>query len=361
MPIDPVCKMEVGRNGAITIEYEGEIVYFCSEGCRDIFINGHSKQPKRSFELIIIGGGPAGLTAAVYAATLKIDAFVITRDLGGQAIDSTKIKNYMGFDFITGPELTQKFKEQLIHSNYIAHLVGEVEKVTANENGFSVRMADGETYFARAVLVATGMKRRKLGVPGEEEFQRKGVFYGNIQDVTQMEGKDAVVIGGGNSAMQIAENLSTVAQTVHIVTDLPLKVTADEKDTVRLLNHKNVCVHEECKVEEIAGDEIVNQIRIKQLGTDESTTLPVSGAFIAIGLQPNSSLATELVELNNRGEVKIGPDCSTATPGVFAAGDVTDAYGKRIIIATGEGAKAALAARQYLLNLRKQKSEASHG
>ena len=354
MHVDPICKMEVDPAEAITIEHEGEIVYFCSEGCRDVFINGHSKQPKRSFEMIIIGGGPAGLTAAVYAATLKIDAFVITHDLGGQAIDSTKIKNYMGFDFITGPELTQKFKEQLIHSNYIAHLVGEVEKIATNETGFTVRMADGETYFAKAVLVATGMKRRQLGVPGEEEFQRKGVFYGNIQDVTQMEGKDAVVIGGGNSAMQISENLSTVAQTVHIVTDLPLKVTADAKDIDRLLNRRNVCVHEECRVAEIAGDETVNQIRIKQLGTDESTTLPASGAFIAIGLQPNSSLATGLVELNNRGEVKIGADCSTSTPGLFAAGDVTDAYGKRIIIAAGEGAKAALAVRQYLLNRKRE-------
>lgn len=360
MPVDPVCRMEVDRNEAVTIEYEGKIVYFCSEGCRDVFIDGHSKQPKRSYELIIIGGGPAGLTAAVYAATLKIDAFVITRDLGGQAIDSTKIKNYMGFDFITGPELTQKFKEQLIHSNYIAHLVGEVEKITTNEKGFAVRLADGETYSARTIIVATGMKRRNLGVPGEEEFQRKGVFYGNIQDVTQMTGKDAVVIGGGNSAMQVAENLSTVARTIHIVSDLPLKVTADAKDIDRLLKHKNVCVHEGCKVEEIVGDDIVNQIRIKQLTSNESLTLPASGAFIAIGLLPNSSLATGLVELNDHGEVEIGPDCSTATPGLFAAGDVTDAYGKRIIIAAGEGAKAALAARQYLLNQRKQKSEATH-
>lgn len=361
MPLDPICKMEVDPAEAISIECEGETVYFCSEGCRDVFINGHAKQHKRSFDLIIIGGGPAGLTAAVYAATLKIDAFVITRDLGGQAIDSTKIKNYMGFDFITGPELTQKFKEQLIHSNYIAHLMGEAEKIAATENGFEVRTADGQTYIAAAVLIATGMKRRQLGVPGEEEFQRKGVFYGNIQDVSQMENRDAVIIGGGNSAMQIAENLSAVARRVHIVTDLPLKVTADANDIDRLLRHDNVHLHEGCKVVDIGGNDIVSQVVIKRLDTDEKLTLSAAGAFIAVGMQSNSSIAADLVELNNRGEIIIGPDCSTATPGLFAAGDVTSAFGKRIIIATGEGAKAALAARQYLLNKRKQKSETTHG
>ena len=256
MKIDPICHMEVPEDQAIVAEYEGRTHYFCSEGCRDKFIHSHARaKPRSAYDLIIIGGGPAGMTAAVYAATLKIDTFVAAADLGGQAIDSTKIKNYMGYDFITGPELADKFKAQLLHSNYVDHRICEVEKLEPLDEGYRVTLSDLSNYTGKAVLLATGMSRRKLGVPGEEQFQRKGVFYGNVQDVSFVQGEDVVVVGGGNSAMQIVENLLPVARRIHIVSDLPL--TADPSVIERAAASHRVHRHEGYKVRRIEGGDTV--------------------------------------------------------------------------------------------------------
>jgi alkyl hydroperoxide reductase subunit F len=194
MKKDPLCNMEVDERNAFLAECGGETFYFCSEGCREKFLKEKEcKVPHTSYDLIIIGGGPAGLTAAVYAATLKMDAFLVTKDLGGQAIDSTKIENYMGFDFITGAELIEKFQYQLIHSHYIDHLMSEVEKIEMVVGGFNVTTPKLKRYFTKTLLIATGMTRRKLNVPGEDEFQRKGIFYGNIQDLSFMHGEEVAV------------------------------------------------------------------------------------------------------------------------------------------------------------------------
>ncbi len=352
MKRDPVCNMEVSEEDALTVECDGEVHYFCSGGCRDRFLKERTcKLPRTSYDLIIIGGGPAGLTAAVYAATLKMDAFLIARDLGGQAIDSTKIENYMGFDFITGPELTEKFQYQLIHSHYIDHLISEVEKIEPMEGGFAVTTSELKKYSARALIISTGMTRRTLGVKGEEEFQRKGVFYGNIQDISFVTGEDVAVIGGGNSALQMAENLHAAAKSIYIVSDM--EMSADPSALERVRGFGNVRMFEGYKVVELEGGEALSGISIRKLAEDKALNLKVRGVFIAIGLKPNASLVADLVELNEKGEIIINPDCSTSLPGVFAAGDVTDAFGKRIIIASGEGAKAALAARHYLLKQRK--------
>jgi len=350
MKTDPVCHMEVSEDEAYTAEYEGRTYYFCSEGCRDRFVHSHPrKEPRSAYDLIVIGGGPAGMTAAVYAATLKIDTFVVTADLGGQAVDSTKIKNYMGYDFITGPELIEKFKTQLLHSNYVDHRIGEVERLEPTDDGYRVVLSDMNSYTARTVILATGMSRRRLNVPGEEQFQRKGVFYGNVQDVSFVQGEDVVVVGGGNSAMQIVENMLPVARQIHIVSDLSL--TADPSVIERTASSRRVHRYEGYKVLRIVGGDTVEQVVIRKLAEPDEVSLDVRGVFIAIGLHPNAALVADLVAPNEIGEVVIGPDCSTPRPGLFAAGDVTSAYGKRIIIATGEGAKAALAVKQFLLHL----------
>ena len=341
--------MEVDERNAFTAECGGETFYFCSEGCRERFMKERiCRVPRTSYDLIIIGGGPAGLTAAVYAATLKMNAFLITKDLGGQAIDSTKIENYMGFDFITGPELTEKFQYQLIHSHYIDHLMSDVEKIEVSEGSFNVTTSELKTYLAKTLIIATGMTRRRLKVQGEEEFQRKGVFYGNIQDFSFVQDKDVAVIGGGNSALQIVETLYNVAGNIHIISDT--RLTADSVVIERVSGFKNLKKFEGYKVLEFKGEKTLSGIVLRKAASDEIIEIPVKGVFIAIGLQPNSSLVSHLVELNDRGEIIINQDCSTSCPGIFAAGDVTNAFGKRIIIASGEGAKAALAARQYILN-----------
>lgn len=353
MKKDPVCNMPVNEDGALTAECDGVTYYFCSAGCRDRFLEEKTcKVPRTSYDLIIVGGGPAGLTAAVYAATLKLDAFLIAKELGGQAIDSTKIRNYMGFDFIKGPELIEKFQQQLIHSHYIDHLISEAEKSEPVEGGFDVITSELKKYFAKALIIATGMTRRRLKVDGEENFQRKGIFYGNIQDLSFVEGEDVAVIGGGNSALQMVESVRSVARHIHLISHSEL--TADRAVIERVSRLKSLTRYEQYKIVEFSGDERLSGISIRKKGEEETVGLPVKGVFIAIGLQPNSSLVSHLVDLNERGEIIINPDCSTSRPGIFAAGDVTSAFGKRIIIACGEGAKAAMAARQYVLNLRKK-------
>lgn len=350
MNIDPICKMAVREDAALKVECDGLIYYFCSEGCKDKFLRKRACN-RSAYDLIILGGGPAGLTAAVYAATLKMEALLVAKDLGGQAVDSTKIENYLGFDFITGPELIEKFKHHLFDSHYIDHLMSEVEGIEPYEGGFKVTTADLTIYTAKALIIATGMTRRRLGVPGEEKFLRKGIFYGAIQELSVAAGEDAAVIGGGNSALQVVENLHTVARNINLISTSEL--TADPAVVERVSCFSNLHTFIGYRVLEFTGDQTLAGVAIRKKAGTETKELPVKGAFIAVGLEPNSSLAASLVQRNERGEIMIHPDCSTSCSGIFAAGDVTDAFGKRIIIASGEGAKAALAAWQYLLNLRK--------
>jgi alkyl hydroperoxide reductase subunit F len=360
MKKDPVCNRDVKEEDAITYECDGTTYYFCSEGCREKFIQERTcRILKSEYNLIIIGGGPAGLSSAIYAATMKMNAFLVTKDIGGQAVDSTKIENYMGFDFITGPELIEKFRYQLLHSRHIDYLMSEAEKIEPAEGGFYVTTSEMNRYFGRTLIIATGMTRKKLNIPGEAKFQRKGLFYGNIQDISFMQGKDAAVIGGGNSALQIVENLRTVARQIYLISDAEL--TADTTMVEQINQIRNLTKYEGFKVVELAGNDILSGITIRKKAEKEQLKIPVEGVFIAVGLRPNSSLVSRLVSLNASGEIIIGTDCSTSHPGIFAAGDVTNAFGKRIVIASGEGAKAALAARQYILGLRSKKLSSGEG
>nr|WP_235606819.1 FAD-dependent oxidoreductase [Syntrophotalea acetylenivorans] len=340
--------MEVSEETAISVQCDGQRFYFCSEGCRRKFLEDRScKRPTGPFDLIIIGGGPAGLTAATFAATLKMKAFLIARDLGGQAVDSTKIENYMGFDFITGPELVSRFQNQLLHSHFVDHLMDEVTRIIPEKDAFHVVTRGEDTFLTNAVLVTTGMTRKKLYIPGEEEFQRRGVFYGNIPDFSFVEGEEVAVIGGGNSALQIVENLRTLARRIHLVSTSKLK--ADPAIIERVKVFPNLTVYEGYRTLQFAGENSLTTVEIEKMSGGKRLCLSVQGVFVAIGHEPNSALVADLVALNEKEEIVIRPDCATSRPGIFAAGDVTDAFGKRIIIASGEGAKAALAAKAYLL------------
>ena len=346
-PTDPVCGMEVTEDCPFTAEVEGLTHRFCSEGCRQWFLAERAaKRSRTAYDLAIIGAGPAGLTAAVYAATLHVDAFILARDLGGQAIDSTVIENYMGYDFITGPELVAKFRDQLIHSHHLDHRLVGVEKVEAADSGYRVTTEDGGVYQTRALIVATGMNPRRLEVPGEQEFQRRGVFYGHVGDISSMEGRPVAVVGGGNSALQMVENLKPLATAIYLVSHG--RLTGDAAVIERVLRIPTLKRFEQREVTRLNGSNKLESIRFRDTGTGEETELAVDGVFIAIGFDPASSLVAHLVELNEHGEIEIGHDCTTSRAGIFAAGDVSTAFGKRIIIASGEGAKAALAAHSYL-------------
>jgi alkyl hydroperoxide reductase subunit F len=354
---DPVCRMKVDENSPFAVKVDHRVFHFCSEHCRDEFLAGGDRM-SRCYDLIIIGGGPAGITAGVYASLLKLDALVLSRDIGGQAIDSSKIENYMGFDYIGGPELAGRFKHQLL-AGQLDHRIADVTQVSVEASRFVATTAETARFTARSLIVATGMVRRRLNVPGEERLQRRGIFYGHIQDFAFAHDLDVAVIGGGNSALQIVENLIDEARTVHLVTHGG--VTGDRRVAERALANPGVDQHRDSEVLEITGDTRVEGLVIRNRKTGETERLAARAVFVAVGLVTSSELVAHLVKLNRHKEITIGPDCSTSHPGIFAAGDVTNSYGKRIIIAAGEGAKAALAVRQYLRGLERGTAPAPPG
>lgn len=343
---DPICGMSV-ESSEFTFESEGKKHYFCSEGCLNKFIeSSHKQSEEHIYDLIIIGGGPAGLTAAVYASISKMNTFLIASEIGGQAIDSSKIKNYMGFDFITGEELTNKFKDQFLNEHYLSHKIDEVIEIKHNDNKFEVITKGRDQFFSHSIIIATGMKKRKLGIPGEDRLQRKGILYNTVQDIGLFSGLDVIVIGGGNSGAQTANDLHNIGCNVILVTKG--KMIADPKDIEKLKGKDNIQIIEEHDIIEILGANGVKGAIIQSEKTLETKRIDCKGVFIQVGFLPNTEFCKNLVDINKKGEIIINSDCSTSTKGLFACGDVTNAFGKRIIIASGEGAKAALSTKKYL-------------
>ena len=295
-------------------------------------------------DIIIIGGGPAGLTAAVYVCRQNIDFSIITENIGGQTILSSQIENYTGFQLITGDELVKKMEE---HTKEIGINVKEDVRVTKIEDidgGYKIYTTDGECCSSKTLIIATGAKPRKLKVKGEEEFLNKGVAYCAVCDAPLFRGRDVAVIGGGNSALDAARQLSGIASKVYIIT-IEDKLKADYALRDKVTSSPSVEVITNGKTKEIFGDKMVEGINIYTNG--EERKLEVQGVFIEIGWIPASDF-TDIVEKNEKGEIKVDSNNRTSTRGIYAAGDVTDISKKQIIIAAGEGAKAALNAIDYI-------------
>jgi alkyl hydroperoxide reductase subunit F len=300
------------------------------------------------YDLVIIGAGPAGITAAVYAARKRMNLLVVTRDIGGQAAWSGDIENYTGYQFVTGPELVTKFEEHL-RKYRIDMKEGEaVTDVERSDGGVIGVKTDKGRYEARAVIVASGKISRELGVPGEKEFKNKGLTYCATCDGPLFAGRDVAIIGGGNSALDAALQMMKIAKRVYIVNNLP-KLGGDAVMREKVEAGPNVTVFNDSRVTAISGAAMVGGISIQRGGRPEN--IGVGGVFVEIGLVPNSGFVRG-VERNERGEIKINTRNETNVPGIFAAGDVTDVAEKQIIIAAGEGSKAALSAFKYLNQLK---------
>lgn len=296
------------------------------------------------YDLVIIGAGPAGITAGVYAARKRLNLLVISPDIGGQAAWSGDIENYTGYQFITGPELAAKFEEHMRKFNIP---VQEGEKaLEISKSGDIVRVkTDKETYEARTAIIASGKRTRELGVPGEKEFKNHGLSYCATCDAPLFSGKDVAVIGGGNSALDAAIQLIRIANKVHVI-NITSSLTCDPVMREISSASKKLTVINNAQVTAILGDKMVTGIKVKREGKEE--VLPVKGVFVEIGLTPNTEFAKG-IETNGFGEIKVNMRNETNIPGVFAAGDVTDVPEKQIIIAAGEGSKAALGAFKYLV------------
>ncbi|PIQ89104.1 MAG: thioredoxin-disulfide reductase [Candidatus Omnitrophica bacterium CG11_big_fil_rev_8_21_14_0_20_42_13] len=295
-------------------------------------------------DLIIIGAGPAGITASVYAARKGLKTMVISKDIGGQAALSGDVENYTGYQFISGPELADKFEEHMRRFNIEVKEPEAVLDVVKSSGGLIEIKTDKDTYKARAVIIATGARWRQLNVAGEKEYKNKGLTYCATCDGPLFSGKDVAIIGGGNSAMDAALQLINIAAKIYIINIAP-KLTGDEIMIKKVESSDKVAVFNESAVTKITGDTFVRAIKIKHPGGEK--TLQVSGVFVEIGLIPNSEIVNN-AEKNSRGEIKLGNDNQTSIEGIFAAGDVSDVAEKQIIVAAGEGSKAALGVFKYL-------------
>lgn len=295
------------------------------------------------YDLIIIGAGPAGITAGVYAARKGISFLLISKDVGGQAAWSGDIENYTGYQFITGPELAAKFEDHMRKYNINLREGEEVLDINKVNSIIQVNTSEG-VYEAKTVIIASGKFSKELGVPGEKKFKNKGLTYCATCDGPLFAGKDVAVIGGGNSALDAVLQLVRMCRRVYVVNITPT-LGGDEIMRKKVEDDPKVTIFNNSKVLAVAGDNMVTGIRIATDGNEES--IAVQGIFVEIGLTPNSSFAKD-IKKNQNGEIIINCYNETNIPGIFAAGDVTNVPEKQIIIAAGEGSKAALAAFKYL-------------
>ncbi len=301
------------------------------------------------YDLMIVGGGPAGLTASVYAARKQLNTLLISIDIGGQVNKTLDIENYMGYQFIEGPELIDKFQTQMSRfpiDQKIGYNVSRLEKI---DGGFEAISEAGDKYQAKAVIYAAGKSPRKLNVPGEAELTARGVTYCVICDGPVFAGQRVAVVGGGNSALEAALDMVKIAEHVDLVSLTPL--TGDAILIDKLSVAKNLTIFTEHQTEKIEGQDFVDGMLIKDLKSGEGKRLEVTGVFIEIGQVPNSEPVKGLIKLNKQGEVPINCSCETVIPGLYAAGDVTNVPEKQIVVAAGEGAKATLQAHRYLQRL----------
>lgn len=295
------------------------------------------------FDLIIIGAGPAGITAAVYAARKKIDFLIVTGDIGGQAAWSGNVENYTGYQFISGPELAQKFEEHMRQYN-IPVREGE-EAIEVSKSGEIVLIKTNiAEYQARTVIIASGKRSKELDVSGEKEFKNHGLTYCATCDGPLFANKDVAVIGGGNSALDAVMQLIRIANKVYIINNSP-SLGGDMVERQKIESATNVTIMNNSKVTAVLGNKMVSSVKILENGKELS--LSVQGIFVEIGLIPNTGFIKD-IDKNNRGEITINARNETSIPGIFAAGDVTDVPEKQIIIAAGEGSKASLSAFRYL-------------
>jgi len=304
------------------------------------------------YDLIIIGAGPAGITAGIYAGRQKLKTLLICKELGGQlAKKAVDIENYPGFEKISGVELINKFKNHLQKFG-IEIKYGEVTKIEKKGNKFVVFTKNSETFKSLAAVIASGADPRPLEVEGEKEFLGKGVSYCAVCDGNFFKDRIVAVIGGGNAGFETAIFLSKIAKKIYIL-EYGETVKADPTNQKIVESSKKTEIITNAQVKKIIGDRFVKSIIYLDRKTQEEKELQVDGVFIQIGNQPATSFAKGLVDFNERDEIVVEFEtCQTKTEGLFAAGDCNAGPFKQIITACGEGAKSALAAFQYIQKLK---------
>jgi len=298
---------------------------------------------ERIYDVMIIGSGPAGLSASVYAARKGLKVGLIGEKTGGQVSDTSSVENYIGFEFITGDDLATSFEKHAksLDIDMLDHV--KVKKIQKTDN-IDIVCDNYMTYHSKSVIIATGSKSRKLMVTGENEFYGKGVTYCAICDGPLFKDKTVTVVGGGNSAVEAAIDLSKIASKVQLVHRSQFR--ADQILIDKLNKIENVDIYLKTQVKEIIGNEQVEKIHLE----GDIEELKTDGVLVEVGYVPNSQFLDD-IKLNKRGEILINDLNQTNIEGIYAAGDVTTVRYKQIIVAASEGAKAALSVNDYLNTL----------
>lgn len=313
------------------------------------------------YDVIIIGGGPAAVAAGVYAARKKMKTLLVTETFGGQSITSDSIENWIGTPKISGYELAKSLEGHLRAQESLeiksSERVKRVREIPCIGEGracdFEVETESGERFQTKTVIVTSGSRRRRLGVPGEDKFEGRGVAFCSTCDAPIFSGKRVAVIGGGNAGLEAAIDLLPYATEIHLL-HRGSALKGDGVTQERIRTEPNIRVLLNADTKEILGDAFVTGVRYQD-GSGEVKDLPVDGVFVEIGAVPNSEIVAGLVETNPFGEIMIDHRTgATSKPGVFAAGDVTDELYKQNNISVGDGVTAALSAYTYLLGLTKQ-------
>jgi alkyl hydroperoxide reductase subunit F len=293
-------------------------------------------------QLAIIGGGPAGISASIYAVRKKMDFVLITKDVGGQVIKAGDIENYLGYAMVDGIILVEKMMEHMRNLG-VEPMLDEVVDVERLSEGFEVRTASGQSFKTKTILFCTGAEYRRLNVLGEKEYTGRGISYCYTCDAPFFKNKKVAVVGGGNSGFEAVEQLLNYASTIYLL-EISDQFRADEVLRERVLGSEKVIPLLRHRVVSAEGDGMfLKGVVVEDLEKGRTYRLDVEGLFVEIGLEPNTKLAQKLgVLLNNRGEIIIDCNNRTSERGVYAAGDCTNIFAKQIITAAGDGAKALL-------------------
>lgn len=300
------------------------------------------------YDVLVIGGGPAASSAAIYAARKGIRTGLVADSLGGQVIETLGIENMIGTPYTEGPQLMKQVEEHL--RSYPVDIMTNqlVTSLQKQNDSFAVSLKSGQKLTTKTAIIATGARWRSINVPGEKEFKNKGIAYCPHCDGPLFTGKDVAVIGGGNSGIEAAIDLAGLANHVYVLEFLS-ELKADKILQDKLATLSNVTILLNAETQEITGTTHVDSITYKDRTTGKKQTLDVAGVFILIGLVPNTEWLSAPLEMNERGEIIVDQHGETSIKGLFAAGDCTNSSYKQIIISMGSGATAALGAFDYLM------------
>jgi len=327
--------------------YDDLIELVSSGGLDDLTEFERPNCSEKDWDLAVIGAGPAGMTASVYAARKGLKVLMVARDIGGQVLETDTIDNYLPEYGTSGPDLMQNFLKHL--RNYkIDTLFGEeITDINPQAEGHILLTKSDKKIKTKAVLIAAGTKKRQLGVPGEHQLKDNGVSYCATCDGYIYENQPVAVVGGGNSGLEAALDMAKIATEVYLIIRGE-QLSGDKSLQDKVNNSDKIEVCKSYQTTEIKGEQKVESIRIKNLNTGKERELNVKAIFIEIGLIPNTGFICEHLDINQGNEIIIDANNQTSIEGIFAAGDVTDIKDKQIIVSAAEGAKAALRANEYL-------------